>query len=251
MRSPRCRMSIVVIAAAAMCLALGLPALPENGAVAAKPLSFLPKGVSLGMSVGDFQKARPKAQKFDIPIDAERGAALPRVDLTRGDHLLGEDLGDKGDFRSAAYLVKDGIVVAIEVSGGTVLPRDWNPNLEQAEQAVKAAQDNLRELRRKTFGECRERLGDQYRVEAVRIMLSDKARYLAPRFCWATDDVGVAFICTSEYPGVDILQGSVGVSTWLSKKGVEPPLSTSVVPVGKEMLMRLAEPVVGPMSGTK
>jgi hypothetical protein len=234
-----------------MCLALGLPALPQNVAVAAKPLFFLPKGVSLGMSVGDLQKARPKAQKFDIPIDAEPGVAPPRVDLKKGNHTLLEDLGDKGDFRGAAYFVKDGMVVRITVSRNWGLPRDWNLNPEQAEQAVKAVQDNLRELRRKTFGECRERLGDQYKVEAVRIMLSDKVRYLLPRFCWATDDVGVAFICTGEYPGVDILEGFVGVSTWLSKKGVEPPLSTSVVPVDKEMLMRLAEPVAGPMRGTR
>lgn len=224
-------MSLILVSAA-----IAGPKVPISEA-----LSFLPKGVVLGMSADELQKCRPSAKEFRISKDAEKeDASPPRGDLTKGDHVLIEELGAEAEFRGATYLLKNGVLVCITMSKNWVLPKDWHLKPDQAVDAVKA---DLRTLRHKAFAECKERLGDQYRVEAVLIRFSDSVRYLAPRLCWTNDHIGVAFNCTSEYPDVDILQGFVAVTTWLTKDDFKPPLPPAQE-VDKEVLSRLVQPLV-------
>ncbi|MDI6810008.1 MAG: hypothetical protein QME66_13755 [Candidatus Eisenbacteria bacterium] len=203
-----------------------------------EPLSFIPKGVALGMAADDLQKCRPGAKEFRIPKDGE--PSPPRTDLTKGDHVLIEELGAEAEFRGATYLVKNGLLVCITVSKNWVLPKDWHLKPDQAVAATKA---ELRTLRQKTLAECRQRLGDQYRAEAVLVPFSDSVRYLTPRLCWKNDHVGVAFNCTSEYQDVDILRGFVAVTTWLTKDDFKPPLPPAQE-VESAVLSRLVQPLV-------
>lgn len=241
MRYLRSRRCVIVPAAFTMSLIFVLAPLAGREGLAPKPLSFLPKGVALGMSAGDLQKCRPGAKEFRIAKDAEKkGNSAPRGDLTKGDHLLIEELGADSEFKGATYLLKNGVLVCITVSKNWALPKDWylKPN-----QAVNAAKVDLDALRQKTFAECRERFGDQNRMDAVPIQLSDTVRYLTPRFYWTNNGVGAAFNCTSEYQDVDILQGFVSIATWLTKDDFKPPLPPAQG-VDNEVLSRLAQPVL-------
>ena len=236
----------IVLATVGMSLFFVSTVLAERKGLVVEPLSFFPKAVVLGMSVGDLQKARPDARRFHITRDAQvaaeqAGAKPPQVDLSKGQHLFTEELSTEVERSGATYFVKDGIVKCVLVSKSCLPPKD--AHLMKPDQSAETVLAGFRALRRKTFAECRERFGDQYRLEAVRVMVSDKVRYLAPRFSWVNDEVGVAFICTSEYQDVEILRGSVGVVTWLVRDGFKPPLPRAEA-VDKQVLSRLAEPVV-------
>ena len=243
LRGLRCA---IVLATVGMSLVFVSTALAERKGLAVEPLSFFPKGVVLGMSVGDLQKAKPDARRFHITRDAEvaaeqAGAKPPQVDLRTGTHLFIDIVSAEADFQGASYLVRDGIVMAISIG------REWLPSknfLATDGEHGKPDQASLRTLRAKVLAECTRRLGGHYRIDAVRINQADVVSYLAPRFSWVNGGVGVAVNCTSEYQDVEILRGSVGVATWLVRDDFKPPLPPAEA-VDKQVLSRLAEPLVG------
>lgn len=234
-RSVKCA---IVSAAVAISLILASVIAAEPKGLILDGLSFIPKGVVLGMSADDLQKLRPSAKVFRISKDGETSAT--RADMTKGNHVLIEELGVEAEFGGATYLVKNGSLVCITVSKNWVLPKDWHLIPDETVTTTKATQ---RKLRHKVLSECRGRLGDNYKTEAVSVLVSDAVKYLAPRLCWTNDQMGAALWCTSDYQDVDILQGFVSVSVWLPKDGFKPPLLPAQK-VDTEVLSRLVQPLV-------
>jgi hypothetical protein len=222
-------------------------ALAAEKAPVMQPLSFLPQRVSLGMTVMDFQKARPEAKRFYIARDSE--VARPNApDLTKGEHVFLEQMPGGSDFQTATYLVKNGVVVSITVG------REWMPSKESNKEFLpdgkrkmppeQASQAALRSLREKVFIECKKRFGDRYSIDAVSINRSDMVKYLVPRFSWKTNGIGATLICTSEYQDVEILAGFIGARIWLIEDAPEP-LLPAAEKVDAQVLSRLAEPIMG------
>jgi hypothetical protein len=241
-----------------MLLGLFVAAIGHPGALSAempaaiRDLSFLPKGLVLGMSVEDLLRERPAAKELTFGFE-EKPTPGPD-DLAKGDHALLEEFKANADFEVAVYAVRGGRVVAFSMEGEWTLSKelaeaDLLSNLSNVGtygKACHAAAARLAERRDRILGECRGRLGEEFVIEAVWMSAGKQVRYLAPRFRWEKGGACLSFLGPSDYQDVEIAEGSVKVFVWKADDPIETRTAhlEPAEDVPKEVITRLAAPLL-------